>query len=236
MSPRELPARPNLEHLKKQARLLLRECLEAEAAAIDRFREVEVTYADATPKLADAQHVIAREYGFANWAKLKDHVGSLSDDPLEALTAAVKANDAALLRQVLESYPLLKSQLDEPLPNYGFDAPAIVAAVHKQNRDMIDALLDAGANINARSRWWAGGFGVLDSSNPELTSYLIERGAYVDIHAAARLGRFDRVKEPQLSRLQGICSTTARTLTHAISIMNPQLRNIWPGTGRCATR
>ena len=58
--------------------------------AIDRFREVDVTYSGATPKLADAQHVIAREYGFANWAKLKAHVGSLSDNPMEALTAAVK--------------------------------------------------------------------------------------------------------------------------------------------------
>jgi ankyrin repeat protein len=195
MSLRELPPRPNLEHLKKQARLLLRGCLQAETAAIDRFRHVDVTYSAATPKLADAQHVIAREYAFANWAKLKAHVESLSDDPVEALTAAVKENDGPLLRQVLGRYPVLKSQLDEPLPDYSFDTPAIVAAVHKQNRDMIDALLDAGANINARSRWWAGGFGVLDSSGPELSPYLIERGAYVDIHAAARLGMFDRVKE-----------------------------------------
>src|ERR1700733_4927095 len=192
---RELPARPNLEPLKNQAKLLLRGYLQAEAAAIDRFREVDVSYSGTTPKLADAQHVIACEYGFANWAKLKAHVGSLSDNPMEALTAAVKADDAELLRQVLGRYPALKSQLDEPLPDYSFDALAIVAAVHKQNRDMIKALLDAGANINARSKWWAGGFGVLDSSSPELTPYLIERGAYVDIHAAARLGRFDRVKE-----------------------------------------
>jgi hypothetical protein len=109
MSPRELPARPNLEHLKKQARLLLRECMQAEAAAVDRFREVDVTYSGATPKLADAQHVIACEYGFANWAKLKAHVGSLSDYPVEALTAAIKANDAPLLRQVLGRYPALRS-------------------------------------------------------------------------------------------------------------------------------
>jgi ankyrin repeat protein len=81
------------------------------------------------------------------------------------------------------------------LPDYSFGAPAIVAAVHKENREMIEALLEAGANINARSRWWAGGFGVLDSADPELARYLIERGAYVDIHAAARLGMFDRVKE-----------------------------------------
>jgi len=194
MSLRELPQRPNLEHLKKQARLLLRGALQAEPAAIDRFREVQVPWPTAAPKLADAQHVIAREYGFDNWANLKAHVGALSDDPMEALTAAIKANDALLLRQVLERYPLLKSKLDEPLPNYSFDTPALIAAVQKDNREMIDALLDSGANIHTRTKWWAGGFGVLDMSSAELTPYLIERGAYVDIHAAARLGMFARVK------------------------------------------
>jgi ankyrin repeat protein len=112
---------------------------------------------------------------------------------MEALSAAVKANDAPLVRQILRSHPDLK--LDEPLPDYSFDAPALIAAVHKKNREMIDALLEAGANVNARTRWWAGGFGVLDSSGPELTSYLIERGAYVDVHAAARLGMFARLKD-----------------------------------------
>jgi ankyrin repeat protein len=119
----------------------------------------------------------------------------LSDNPMEGLSAAIKANDATLLRKILKRHPELKPQLDEPLPDYAFDAPALIAAVHKENREMIDALLEAGANINARTRWWAGGFGVLDSAGPELTRYLIERGAYVDIHAAARLGMFDRVKE-----------------------------------------
>jgi ankyrin repeat protein len=194
MSFRELPARPNLEHLKKQARLLLRGSLQGEPAAIDRFREAQVQFSAAAPKLADAQHVIAREYGLDSWTKLKAHVAALSDDPVEALTAAIKANDAPLLRQVLKRYPALTSKLDEPLPNYGFDAPALIAAVHKENREMIDALLDAGASIHARTKWWAGGFGVLDSSSAELTPYLIERGAYVDIHAAARLGMFDRLK------------------------------------------
>jgi ankyrin repeat protein len=194
MSLRELPARPNLEHLKKQARLLQRGSLRAEPAAIDRFREAQVQSATAAPKLADALHVIAREYGFDNWANLKAHVGALSDDPMEALTAAIKANDAPLLRQVLERYPALKARLNEPLPDYSFDTPALIAAVHRENREMIDALLSAGANINARTKWWAGGFGVLDTSSAELTPFLIGRGAYVDIHAAARLGMFDRLK------------------------------------------
>ncbi len=194
MSLRELPARPNLEHLKKQARLLLRGSLQAQPEAIHRFREAQVQPSTGAPKLADAQHVIAREYGFDNWPNLKVHVGALSDDPMEALTAAIKANDATLLRQVLQQYPALKSKLDEPLPDYSFDTPALIAAVHKENRQMIDALLSAGANINARTKWWAGGFGVLDTSSAELTPYLIERGAYVDVHAAARLGMFDRLR------------------------------------------
>jgi ankyrin repeat protein len=59
---------------------------------------------------------------------------------------------------------------------------------------MIDVLLQSGADINARSHWWAGSFGVLDSDS-ELTPFLIERGAVVDMHAAARLGRMDRLAE-----------------------------------------
>src|ERR1700677_4563171 len=192
---RDLPARPNLEHLKKQARQLLRGILQADPSSSNRFHEARVTLSASAARLAQAQLVIAREYGFDSWAKLKAQVGALSDDPVEALTAAIKANDAPLVRKVLARSPVLKSTLDEPLPNYSFDTPAIVAAVQKDNRDMVDALLAAGADINARSKWWAGGFGVLDCSSQELTPYLIKRGAYVDIHAAARHGMFERVKE-----------------------------------------
>src|SRR5262249_21376372 len=55
--------------------------------------------------------------------------------------------------------------------------------------------LEAGANINERTRWWAGGFGVLDLADPKFCEYLISRGATVDIHAASRLGKIDRVRE-----------------------------------------
>jgi hypothetical protein len=58
----DLPTRPNLEHLKKQARQLLRELQLREPGA----------------QLADAQHALAREYGFASWPKLKAHVDALT--------------------------------------------------------------------------------------------------------------------------------------------------------------
>src|SRR3984957_19606806 len=137
---RELPAHPNLEHLKNQARALLRDALASEVSAPAPFSDCNIT---ATPKLADALHVIAREYGFDTWPALKLHIELDAPDPVEALVAAIKANDAALVRQVLERHPSMKAHINEPLPKYGFDEPAILTAVHKQNREMVDALLDA---------------------------------------------------------------------------------------------
>lgn len=203
---RELPARPNLEHLKKQARALIEERLAADARALSRFAAFGINSSE--PKLADALHVIAREYGFDTWPALKFHVEANSADPVEALTAAVKANSASLVAETLARYPALRSRLNEPLPNYGFQAPALFAAVNHNNREMVDVLLEAGANINERTRWWAGSFGVLDSASSDLSSYLISRGAVVDIHAAARLGMIDRLREllardSQLVRARG---------------------------------
>ena len=206
MSLRELPARPNLEHLKNQARKLLRQALESDPSASFRFAAIGVT--SQQPKLADALHVIAREHGFETWPALRLNLEANSENPVEALTAALKSNDVSLVRNVLVRHPSLKSQINEPLPGYGFDAPAIIAAVHHNNREIIDLLLDAGANINERSRWWAGSFGVLDSAGSDLAAYLISRGAIVDIHAAARLGMVDRVRQlladaPQLVHARG---------------------------------
>ena len=58
---RELPVHANIEHLKKQAK--------------ERLRELQKS--DPQAKLTDAQHDIAREYGFVSWPKLRAHVESL---------------------------------------------------------------------------------------------------------------------------------------------------------------
>jgi ankyrin repeat protein len=115
-------------------------------------------------------------------------------DPIQELAAAVRANDSSQVQNVLERHPDLTARLDEPLPGGAFGATALLAAVHRRNRDMIDVLLRAGADINARSHWWAGSFGVLDGDS-ELAPFLIDRGATVDIHAAARLGMLEKVQE-----------------------------------------
>src|SRR4029079_2965678 len=76
-----------------------------------------------------------------------------------------------------------------------FDSVLMNAAAERQNLEMIDLLLASGADINARSGWWAGGFGVLDTCKPDFAPRLIERGAVVDAHSAARLGMLDLLRQ-----------------------------------------
>src|SRR5262249_47374272 len=71
-----------------------------------------------------------------------------------------------------------------------------------------DLLISAGADINAKSQWWAGGFGLLHGAEPDLADYAIGRGAIVDVHAAARLGMIDMLRnliaaDPKLVRAPG---------------------------------
>ena len=172
---RQLPAKPSLEFLRKQAK--------------------QIQHTMTQGKLADAQHALAREYGFANWARLKSYVITFGLPPAEALTAAVRDSDAERVRELLESHPELRARINEPLPNYGFGIHALFAAVQRSDRATIDVLLCAGADIRRRTEWWAGGFGVLDDCDPSLVDFLIERGAIIDAHAAARLGMFTKLAD-----------------------------------------
>ena len=193
---RQLPAKPNLEHLKKQAKQLLHNFEQGDPVAIEQFRSLASPHVPENPKLADAQHLLARDYGFASWPKLKEHVESLTRllEPLEQLAAAVRASNSEWVARVLASHPALKPQINDPMPNHG-GMQAILAAVQRSDRKTIDVLLAAGADINARARSWAGGIGVLDECAPNMAAFLIERGAVVDAHAAARLGMFDKLQE-----------------------------------------
>jgi len=66
-----LPPFPNLEHLRGQAKDVLR---------VVRRRKPEW-------KLADAQHAVARGYGFTNWPDLKTHVESVRRQPAASSVA-----------------------------------------------------------------------------------------------------------------------------------------------------
>jgi ankyrin repeat protein len=113
----------------------------------------------------------------------------MDEAAIAELRTAFEADDAAAVRALLERRPELRAKIDEPIGP--FDSPAIL---HVRSREMLDTLLDAGADVNARSRWWAGGFGLLDEADPELASHAVERGAEITVHAAARLGWMDHLR------------------------------------------
>jgi SAM-dependent methyltransferase len=70
-----LPARPDLEHLRREAKALLQQLRGGDPAAGARLA------ADApglAPALSTAQLIVAREHGFASWAQLKALVSRMS--------------------------------------------------------------------------------------------------------------------------------------------------------------
>jgi hypothetical protein len=97
-------------------------------------------------------------------------------DPAMLLHRAFQDDNANLVRNLLARHPEMKAKINQPVAE-AFDSPPITLV---KSREMLDVLLEAGADINAKSRWWAGGFGLLHSAAPELARYAVERGAVVD--------------------------------------------------------
>ncbi len=191
---RALPERANLEFLTKQAKDFLRDAKAGDATALERLRAEGPVGASDQPKLADCQHALAREYGFASWPKLKAHVESLATtDPIESLAGALKSGKLAVVSEVLARFPSLGSRLDEPVPGGAFGATPLIIAVERADRELVDLLLAAGADINQRSHWWAGGFHVLEDDHG-LADFLIARGATLDANSAAKLGRLEDLR------------------------------------------
>src|SRR6266571_4851136 len=82
---RPLPDRPNLRHLKDQAKDLLQ--------------------AGAAESLADAQFQIARLYGFASWPRLKAHVESFEE--IGQLKQAIDTSHIARVKTMMTRNPAL---------------------------------------------------------------------------------------------------------------------------------
>lgn len=90
-----LPERPNLDHLKKQAKDLLARYRSGDHDALARFREslpAAASRDDAAIlgmdlRLHDAQSCLAREYGFPSWAELRRAVEAPAPAPGGAASA-----------------------------------------------------------------------------------------------------------------------------------------------------
>src|SRR5436309_9845979 len=132
MPVKRLPSNPNLDHLKYQAKDLLKERADHSPGVAQRIREFHPRFRrttdaeifDAHLSLSDAQLEVAREYGFPSWARLKRHIEkpTLSDrldlphhERIEDVTFRravdlLDTGDVAGLRAHLDQHPSLVHQ------------------------------------------------------------------------------------------------------------------------------
>jgi hypothetical protein len=94
---KQLPAKPNLENLKKQAKTLLKAQRDGEIQAAERIKAHLPRLAHVPPEdilksdftLQEAQLVVTREYGFPSWPQLVEMVSNTKRHAL--FTSQVKA-------------------------------------------------------------------------------------------------------------------------------------------------
>jgi len=202
--PRSLPERPNLRHLKDQAKTLLR--------------------AGQAPSLSAAQFQIARLYGFPSWPRLKAHVDSLEASFREVaeLKQAIDGNDLEQVKALMTRNPALhRAPLgygkNGPLTwaaecrvpwepptaarlemaqwmidngsdvHQGGDGPLMRAALVGYRIPMMELLVRNGADVNAE---WSGYFPIIfapcETVEPAAIKWLLEHGANPN---CARAGR-----------------------------------------------
>ena len=192
-SRRSLPAQADFGQQRTLAKELLAAFRENDPDAVSRIR------AELPDKkkivLADAQLVLAREYGFPSWTALRDEIAKRSADTRavpERFRRAVQQHDVAELRALRPFRDALRDVVDEP--SFAFDSPALVHVAGSGDVALIDALLALGADPNRRSDWWAGGFHALYNADSAVAERLLAAGAIPDACAAARIDRIDLLR------------------------------------------
>ena len=188
---RSLPERPDLRHLKDQAKDLLD--------------------AGGAESLTDAQFKLAREYGFDSWPKLKAHVDLVHDSG--RLKQAIDAEDLPLVIELMTSEPALHRaplgyNKDGPLTwvaecrtvhgppsrtrldmarwmiehgsdvHQGGDGPLMRASLDDDRVPMMELLVAHGADVNAM---WNGYYpivcGPCECLAPDALRWLLAHGA-----------------------------------------------------------
>ncbi|MGA9978702.1 MAG: ankyrin repeat domain-containing protein [Candidatus Sulfotelmatobacter sp.] len=191
----KLPARANLEHLKNEAKQLLKTM---------RSRDPHVpsqTRADVRTevRLAEAQLLVARSYGFASWRRLKSFVDALHDFGRQLINA-VHAGDLETMRKILDRHPdLVNAGADLPRLDRPSDTVAmrlIHLAIAEAKVDVLRLLIERGADLNARN---ADGrlplHDCFELNHDDFAKILLEAGAEPDVCAAAAYGMHDQLEQ-----------------------------------------
>jgi ankyrin repeat protein len=174
-----LPARPNLDWLRKTAKQQLQELRKTDPGA----------------KLSGAQLAVAREYGFRSWRALKAEVdrqqalGSSSDQAIKALLRAVGVGEIDTVRATLAASPELINAVG-PHPFWGGRSQPLHLSIDTKRRDMFDLLIAAGADINGsneHNEHWSPLMLTVHFEQLEMRRVLLERGATVGLIEALML-------------------------------------------------
>jgi ankyrin repeat protein len=145
---RKLPDRPDLRHLRDQARDLMR--------------------SGAASTLAAAQLQIAHEYGFPSWAKLKHHVESL--ELAGELRQAIGRRDLVRIEALLSANPDLRQVLIDDVPLQALAQPGCIP--------IMDLLVRYGADVNGlRWGFFPVLFTACENLEPEPLQWLLDHGA-----------------------------------------------------------
>lgn len=135
----ELPLRPSLDHLKRQAKDLLASARNGDATALERLQAIrprrEPPFA-----LHDAQLTLAHEYGFPSWPRLNERVEWLNasaDERAARFVSSACSDNPRPARETLQE--------NSALARYNFHTALVTGQA-----DMIAAVLDADPQRNNR--------------------------------------------------------------------------------------
>ena len=154
MQHKQLPPNPSLEHLKSQAKQLLKAHKRGSLDVLQRIRAFFPKLADATDTeiqnaafgLQDAQLVIAREYGFASWTRLKEEVQHQKQVEAGTLTKD-------LLFQILRAPDLPQTDIQRVEELLTTD-PSLVSTRDAEGRTPLEALASRGLINFGKARWF----------------------------------------------------------------------------------
>ena len=186
MQHKQFPPNPSLEHLKSQAKQLLKAHEGGSLDARQRIRSFFPKLSDATDAeiqdaafgLQDAQLVIAHEYGFASWTRLKEEV-------LYQEQGAESTPAKDLLFQILRTADLSQADIQRIDELLSAD-PSLVLARDADGRTPIQALASRKIIDFGKEQWY----------NPirQLYQLLREHGAETNIVAAVQMDDREQVQ------------------------------------------
>lgn len=158
-----IPHYANLKQFKLQAKELLKAFQNREAQVVSLFKQFHSsTVNPGQIKLADAQRVLAKKYGFPNWQKACEAIDTLVQ--FRQLIQAFEGGDLKMVKRIIQDYPVLLNRKD-----------ILGRAVRHGNLKAVELMYELGAS-NVQD---ALGY-IVYTLKPDVATFLLKKGASFD--------------------------------------------------------